>query len=239
MRGSPPEPLHDWDLQPPAARALQRRLASEVLQEDRLDPIRRVAGVDVGFPLRDGAPVARAAAVLLSFPDLAPLAETVIEEPVRYPYIPGLLSFRETPPILAALARLPEPPDLILVDGQGRAHPRRFGIACHLGLVADRPTIGCAKSRLIGRYSDPLPDAGAWTPLIDRDETIGAVLRTRARTNPVFVSIGHRVSLATAVALTLRCCRGLRLPEPTRLADRLASNRVITPRPDASQTRLL
>jgi deoxyribonuclease V len=162
----------------------------------------------------------------------------VIEEPVRYPYIPGLLSFRETPPILTALARLPEPPDLVLVDGQGLAHPRRFGIACHLGLVADRPTIGCAKSRLVGHYVEPAPDAGAWSPLIDHDERIGAVLRTRQGINPVFVSVGHRVSLETAIALTLRCCRGLRLPEPTRLADRLASSRGVPSRPKGSPPTL-
>lgn len=218
---SPKDPLHAWDLAPVEAMALQRELAARVETHDRLGEVRRVAGVDVAFPRRAGQPVARAAAVLLGFPDLALLAERAIEEPVRYPYIPGLLSFREAPAILSAVAMLPAPPDLLLVDGQGRAHPRRFGIACHLGLLLDCPTIGCAKSRLVGHYREPPPEAGAWTPLRDGDEVIGAVLRTRATARPLFVSVGHRVSLETAVALVMACCRGRRLPEPTRLADAL------------------
>ena len=218
-------PLHSWDLTDAEKRALQVRLAAEVVQEDRFGPLRLVAGVDVGFPRRDGVEMARAAAVLLTFPELALVAETVIEEPVRFPYVPGLLSFREAPAILSALDRLQQAPDLVMVDGQGRAHPRRFGIACHLGLLLDRPALGCAKSLLVGRYTEPGPSVGDWSPLIDRGETVGAALRTRAGVKPVFVSIGHRMSLETAVQLTLTCARGLRLPEPTRLADRLASQR--------------
>lgn len=214
-------PLHAWDLAPAAARAVQRRLAALVETRDRLGEVHRVAGVDVAFPRRAEGRVARAAAVLLGFPDLAPLAERVVEEPVRYPYIPGLLSFREAPAILRALEHLPAAPDLLLVDGQGRAHPRRFGIACHLGVLLDRPAIGCAKSRLVGHYEEPPPVAGAWTPLRDGDEVIGAVVRTRPRARPLFVSVGHRVSLETAVALVLACCHGHRLPEPVRLADAL------------------
>jgi deoxyribonuclease V len=232
-------PLHDWDLGPAEARAVQRRLAAEVVSEDRLGEIRRVAGVDVGFPRRDGQEMARAAAVLLSYPDLAPLGEGLVEEPVRYPYIPGLLSFREAPAAIAALERLPEPPDLIVVDGQGRAHPRRFGIACHLGLLLDRPTLGCAKSLLVGRYAEPALEAGAWTPLTDRGEVIGAVVRTRTGVKPLFVSVGHRVSLDTAVGLVLACTRGVRLPEPTRLADQLASGRTVAARARLTQERLL
>jgi deoxyribonuclease V len=213
--------LHPWDLAPDAARAVQRQLAALVETRDRLDPPQRVAGVDVAFPRRATGPTARAAAVLLHFPDLEPLAARAVEEPVRYPYIPGLLSFREAPAILRALEHLPAAPDLLLVDGQGRAHPRRFGIACHLGVLLDRPTIGCAKSRLVGAYTEPPPQLGAWTPLRDGDEVIGAVVRTRPGARPLFVSVGHRVSLETAVALVLACCRGHRLPEPVRLADAL------------------
>jgi deoxyribonuclease V len=183
--------------------------------------------------------MARAAAVLLSFPDLTPLGDSLVEEPVRYPYIPGLLSFREAPAVIAALEGLSEPPDLIMVDGQGRAHPRRFGIACHLGLLLDRPALGCAKSRLIGDYDEPPPEPGAWTPLTHHGEVIGAVVRTRAGVKPLFVSVGHRVSLETAVALVLACARGLRLPEPTRLADQLASGRTPAARARLPQERLL
>jgi deoxyribonuclease V len=224
------EPRHPWNVPPEEARALQRQMAAEVVEEDRLGEVRSVAGVDCGFPRRDGEEQARAAVVLLSFPELEPLGDSLVEEPVRYPYIPGLLSFREAPPIIAALEHLPMLPDLILVDGQGRAHPRRFGIACHLGLLLDRPTIGCAKSLLVGQYALPDDTVGAWSPLLDRGQTIGAVVRTRAGVKPIFVSVGHRVSLQTAVALTLACGRGTRLPEPTRLADQLASSRTTAAR---------
>jgi deoxyribonuclease V len=232
-------PLHAWDLPPSEAQAVQRRLAGEVVAEDRLGEIRRVAGVDVGFPKRGDQEMARAAAVLLSYPDLTPLGESLVEEPVRYPYIPGLLSFREAPAVIAALQSLPEPPDLVMVDGQGRAHPRRFGIACHLGLLLDRPALGCAKSVLVGRYDEPPPEAGAWTPLVHQREVVGAAVRTRAGVKPVFVSVGHRVGLETAVALVLACTRGLRLPEPTRLADQLASGRTVAARARLAQERLL
>jgi deoxyribonuclease V len=225
---SPPAPsplAHEWDLTPAEARAVQTCLATQVVAEDRFGEIARVAGVDVGFLQRGQEAMARAAAVLLSFPGLEVLAEAVVEEPVRFPYIPGLLSFRESPALLAAVAKLPVVPDLVLVDGQGRAHPRRCGIACHLGLLLDRPTIGCAKSRLVGSFEVPEATVGAWSPLEDRGETIGAVVRTRQNTRPLFVSVGHRISLQSAIALTLKCGRGYRLPEPTRLADRLASQR--------------
>lgn len=232
-------PLHPWDLSPREARAVQRRLAAAVVTEDRLGEVRRVAGVDVGFPRRDDVEVARAAAVLLSYPDLTLREQAVVEEPVRYPYIPGLLSFREAPAELAALARLAEPPDLVMVDGHGRAHPRRFGIACHLGLLLDLPTLGCAKSPLVGEYAEPGPEVGAWTPLIDQGEVVGAALRTRPGVRPVFVSVGHRLSLETAVAWVLACCRGTRLPEPTRLADQLASGRARAAGARPAQERLL
>jgi deoxyribonuclease V len=231
--------LHPWDLAPAEARGVQRRLAAEVVAEDRFGAIARAAGGDVGFPRRGEQEMARAAAVLLSYPDLARLGESLVEEPVRYPYIPGLLSFRETPAVVAALQALPAPPDLLMVDGHGRAHPRRFGIACHLGLVLDLPTLGCAKSPLVGRYDEPAQEAGAWSPLVDRGELIGAVVRTRAGVKPVFVSVGHRVSLETAIKLVLACTRGVRLPEPTRLADALASGRTVAARARLAQDRLL
>jgi deoxyribonuclease V len=160
---------------------------------------------------------------VLSFPGLEPAAQRVVQCRTRFPYAPGYLSFRETPALLAALAGLRRRPDLILCDGQGLAHPRRFGLASHLGVLLDVPTIGVAKSRLVGTHG-PVPEArGAWVPLRDGAETIGAVLRTRAGARPVYVSVGHRVSLETAVETVLRCAPRYRLPEPVRRAHVLAS----------------
>jgi deoxyribonuclease V len=201
--------------------ALQRRLAPRVERRDRLDEVRTVAGVDVGYDEERG--MARAAVVALSFPGLRPVDWAVARVPVRFPYVPGLLSFREIPAALAAFERLRRMPDLILCDGQGIAHPRRFGIASHLGLLLDRPTIGVAKTRLVGEHRVPAQRRGAWTPLTDAGEVIGAVLRTRAGARPLYVSIGHRVSLATALAWVLACTPRYRLPETTRAAHRLAS----------------
>jgi deoxyribonuclease V len=164
--------------------------------------------------------------VVLTFPDLELVEHAIARQPTDFPYVPGLLSFREIPTVLEALAQLATSPDLILCDGQGIAHPRRFGIACHLGWWLDRPTIGVAKSRLIGEHEEPGPEKGSWTPLRHRDEVIGAVLRTRTNVKPVFVSPGHRVSLETAIHYTLACTPRYRLPETTRHADRLASRRV-------------
>ncbi|HZO26618.1 MAG TPA: deoxyribonuclease V [Chloroflexota bacterium] len=219
-------PLHRWNLDEAEARALQRQLAREVVQEDRFGEIRTVAGVDLGFPRTpDGNELARAAVVVLRWPDLDLVEERVVEQPVAFPYIPGLLSFREAPVGLAAIRSLEIRPDLLLVDGQGLAHPRRCGIACHLGLLLDLPTVGCAKSILTGHAEEPGPNPGDWTPLVNRGETIGAALRTRPKTKPIYVSIGHRISLASAIELVSQCGRGYRLPEPTRLADRIASRR--------------
>lgn len=219
-------PLHRWNLDEAEARALQRQLAREVVQEDRFGEIRTVAGVDLGFPRTpDGNELGRAAVVVLRWPDLALVEERVVEQPVTFPYIPGLLSFREAPVGLAAIRSLETRPDLLLVDGQGLAHPRRCGIACHLGLLLDLPTIGCAKSILTGHAEEPGPNPGDWTPLVNRGEIIGAALRTRPKTKPIYVSIGHRISLASAIELVSQCGRGYRLPEPTRLADRIASRR--------------
>ncbi|WP_302141567.1 deoxyribonuclease V [Halomonas alkalicola] len=223
-------PLHDWNLAPREAIALQRRLAGRVEREDRLGEVRCIAGVDIGF--EQGGAITRAAVVVLAWPPRGPgvfdvVEEVVHREPTRMPYIPGLLSFREVPAALAAFERLGVMPDLVMVDGQGIAHPRRLGVASHLGLWLDLPTIGVAKSRLCGRHGEPGPARGDWTPLIDGpdDEVIGAVLRSRVGVKPLFVSPGHRLSLAAALDWVIRCLGRTKLPEPTRMADRLASRR--------------
>jgi deoxyribonuclease V len=201
------------------ARRLQQRLCGQVVGEDRLGLIRIVAGVDAWAGPGDGI---WAAAVALSLCDLELQASAIVCQPIAAPYIPGFLSLREAPAALAALERLSICTDLLFVDGQGLAHPRRFGLACHIGLLAAIPTIGVAKSRLLGRYESPGPDRGEWMPLVEDDETVGAVLRTRSHRRPVFVSVGHRISLGTAVDYVLRCALDFRLPEPLRLADRLS-----------------
>lgn len=215
---------HPWDVSPAEARAIQQRLRGMVETADRLGPVETVAGVDVGF--EQGGRITRAAVVVLRLADLRPVEQALVRAPTCFPYVPGLLSFREIPAVLAALERLRRLPDLILCDGQGRAHPRRLGIACHLGVLTDLPTVGVAKSRLIGTHAEPPDEKGAWVPLYDGAEVIGAVLRSRAGVRPLYVSVGHRVSLETAVDYVLRCTPRYRLPETTRRADRLASGRV-------------
>ena len=214
-------PLHSWEVSPTEAVALQRALRDRVVTRDDLGPVRTVAGLDVGFEAEGR--VARAAVAVLELPGLALVEEAVARAPARFPYVPGLLSFREVPVVLEALARLSRAPDVILCDGQGYAHPRRFGLACHLGLWTGLPSVGVAKTRLTGVHG-PVPEGrGAWCPLTDGGEVIGAVLRTRPGVKPIFVSIGHRVSLATAIDLVMRCVTRFRLPETTRQAHRLAS----------------
>lgn len=202
----------------------QRQLAGQVDRSNALinDP-QTVAGIDVAFPER--GQVTRAAAVLLSFPELETIDQAIAELPTALPYIPGLLSFRELPAALAALEKLNQRPDLVLCDGQGLAHPRRFGIACHLGVVSGLVTVGVGKSRLCGRFEEPGRERGALSPLLEGEEVIGSVLRTRAGVKPVFVSVGHRIDLDRAVALVLRCTPRFRLPEPIRQADRLAGGK--------------
>ena len=213
---------HTWDLSPAEARRLQEELRGQVVQENVMTgPPARVAGIDIGFE-RNGA-VTRAAAVVLGYPDLEVVDKSIARQPTRFPYVPGLLSFRECPAALAALEGLTASADVLVCDGQGYAHPRRFGLACHLGLLTGIPSIGVAKSRLIGVH-DPVPDTkGAWVPLRDGGETIGAVLRTRKGVKPVFVSVGYGFTLATAVELVLGLTPRFRLPETTRQAHRLAS----------------
>jgi deoxyribonuclease V len=213
--------VHDWPRSVAEARTIQEKLRSAVVTADDLGNVSRVAGADVGFEERGR--VARAAVAVLAFPELELVDQAVLRRKATFPYVPGYLSFREIPPILDAIAALPEPPHLILCDGQGYAHPRRFGLACHLGVLLDIPTIGVAKSRLLGTYDEPGPQKGDWTPLADGEEIVGAVVRTRPRVKPLFVSTGHRLSLETAVAMTLRCTTKYRLPETTRWAHRLAS----------------
>ncbi len=216
---------NNWPTTPDMAIAVQEELRSRITVEDNFAPIRTVAGVDVGFEADNS--VARAAVVVLTYPTLQPCAYALARRPVTFPYIPGFLSFRETPVILDALAQLPVQPDLVICDGQGIAHPRRFGIACHLGLVAGLPSIGCAKSRLIGHHGLLPNERGAQMPLLDGSEQIGIVLRTRAGVKPVYVSPGHRVSMTSAVRLVMDCVTKYRLPETTRAAHNLASNGIV------------
>lgn len=216
--------LHPWRVTPAQAQRIQIELAGRVSTRNELGDLRRLAGVDIAIDR--GRNRARAAVVVLSYPEMALLERRVVEQEVTFPYIPGLLSFREAPAILAALERVREAPDLLLADGQGLAHPRRFGLACHLGLLLDLPAVGCAKSRLVGQHG-PVPEAaGSYAELEDKGQVVGAALRTRAGSQPIYVSVGHRLDLATALRLVLECTRGYRVPEPTRLAHLAAAGPV-------------
>jgi deoxyribonuclease V len=220
----PDTPLHDWNLTAQEAMTLQRELARRIAREDRLGKVRHVAGVDMA--INEGNGMARAAVVLLTYPEMEIVERHVYEEPIRMPYIAGLLSFREAPCVLGAFHKLRRQPDLLMVDGAGIAHPRRLGIAAHLGLWLDLPTIGCAKSLLTGRHDAAAlgEEAGSWVPLLDKKETIGAVVRTRTRVSPMIISLGHRISLETCIHYVLACSKGYRLPEPTRQADKLSKD---------------
>jgi deoxyribonuclease V len=214
-------PTHSWNLSPTEAIALQRDLSNKIIRTDRLAPPERIAGVDVGF--EDSGRITRAAVAVLAFPSLQLIEQAVARLPTCFSYVPGLLSFREVPSILDALKLIQRPPDLLLCDGQGLAHPRRFGLACHLGLLTDIPSIGVGKSRLVGTHGTVPPEKGGWTPLVDRGEEVGAVLRTRQGVKPIYVSIGHRISLPTAIDYVLAATTRFKLPETTRAAHRLAS----------------
>lgn len=214
---------HEWTGNPEEAIALQETLREEVITTDQLGTVQLVAGVDVGF--EDSGHTTRAAVAVLNFPSLQLQEQAIARRPTTFPYIPGLLSFREVPAVLEALEQLDNTPDLLLCDGQGIAHPRRFGIACHLGLLTDLAAIGVAKSLLVGRYKEVPDQKGTWQPLQHQGETIGAVLRTRPGTKPLYISPGHRVSLTTAIDYVLRCTTRYRLPETTRFAHKLASER--------------
>lgn len=211
--------LHRWDVTPAEAAHIQNALRSRVEICPICEPVRTVAGVDVG--VHGG--MARAAVVVLSYPELALQERIVVDMPVAFPYVPGLLAFRECPAVLYAFEKLATAPDLIIVDGHGYAHPRRFGLACHLGVVLDRPTIGCAKSRLLGVHGAPEAARAAWVELRDGEEVIGLVLRSKQRASPLHISVGHRVDLTTAMHYVLACCQGYRLPQTTRQAHLAAS----------------
>ncbi|TVP64682.1 MAG: deoxyribonuclease V [Nodularia sp. (in: Bacteria)] len=215
---------HPWPLTVEEAIAIQESLRNQVIRSDKLkQPVQYVAGVDMGF--ESNGTISRAAVAVLSFPDLQVRETSLAYRPTSFPYIPGFLSFREIPAVLDALEKIKITPDIILCDGQGIAHPRRLGIASHLGVILDMPTIGVAKSLLIGKHDQLLDTKGSWQPLIHKGETIGAVLRTRQGVKPVYVSTGHRVSLTTAINYVLSCTPKYRLPETTRIADKLASAR--------------
>lgn len=199
--------------------AIQEQLRSEVITESQQSTVRYVAGVDVGYDKADA--VSQAAVTVLSYPSLELQQQAVVRTPTAFPYVPGFLSFREVPAVLDALEKIDPMPDLILCDGQGLAHPRRFGLACHLGVVTSIATIGVAKSRFIGEHSEVGFDRGSWQPLLHEGEIVGAALRTQAGVKPIYVSIGHKVSLTDAIEYVLRCAPKYRLPETTRSADRL------------------
>ncbi len=220
------QPLHPWNLDPSEAAALQKDLRGRLSLAWEGHEISTIGGVDIGLV----GDQARAAIVTLQYPSLEPIAGVTAEAPLEFPYVPGLLAFREGPAILAAWERLETRPDVVMFDGQGIAHPRGMGIAAHMGLWLDRPTIGVAKSWLYGLYEEPGPNPGDFSPLRDPRQpavAIGAVLRTRAKVKPLFVSPGHKIDIATSVQLVMACVAGYRLPETTRWAHRAAGGETL------------
>lgn len=213
------EPIREprWDASVAEAEAIQREWARLVVDEDALGPVRAVAGVDVAYE-KDGERLF-AAVVVLDARTLEVIDEAVHEERARFPYVPGLFSFRELPPIVQCFAKIAREPDLIVCDGQGRAHPRRFGLACHLGVLFDRPAIGCAKTMLVGSHAALALPRGSHAPILDAGETVGLALRTRTAVKPIYVSVGHRVSLDAARLWVMHLTPRYRLPETTRAAD--------------------
>jgi deoxyribonuclease V len=209
-------PPHSWNLTPTEAVALQKELRAQVVLPPLPNNIELVAGADISY--NKFSDVIYAGIVVLRLPSLEVVTTAGVVTTTKFPYISGLLSFRETPPLLEAWAQLTMRPEVLLLDGQGIAHPRRFGIASHVGLLLNLPTVGCAKTLLVGKYEEPLEQAGNWSPLLHKDEVIGAVLRTKHRVHPIYVSPGHLADIPTSIALALRCVNGYRIPEPTRLA---------------------
>lgn len=222
-----PAYLPDADEAPREAIARQRVWAEMVREEPLPRTPETIAAVDVHL----GADRAIAVAALVAFPDLTPIAVVSADAPLAYPYVPGLLSWRELPAAVAALEQLPQAPDVLIADGQGWAHPRRFGLACHLGLAVDSPTLGCAKSILVGRYAGLADTVGSVAPLVDKGDIVGIALRTRANIAPVFVSIGHRITLDEAVEIVRRSAGRTKLPEPSRLAHNEAQRLARASRP--------
>jgi len=216
--------LHEWEVSSARAKEMQLSLAKRVVTENGVVDPRLVAGIDISSPDTQG--VASGAAVVLSYPELNIVEIKIAQGRIAMPYIPGLLSFRESPLVLAACEQLSNIPDLVLIDGQGIAHPRRLGLASHVGLFLGLPTIGCAKSILCGQHQPLAEEAGSHAELLDNGEIIGAALRTKSRVKPIYVSVGHRIDLASALQWVINCCRGYRLPEPTRLAHLAAGGRL-------------
>lgn len=212
--------LHPWQVDTTRAVKIQQQLAGLVSRQDELGKVRYIAGMDISSDRARA--VATAAIVVLEYPGLKLVEMRAVRQKTAFPYVPGLLSFRESPLLLEACKKLTIEPDLVLVDGQGYAHPRRMGLACHIGLLLEKPTIGCAKSLLIGTYEEPLNEAGRYTEIRDGGDVIGEALRTKTGVKPVYVSIGHKVSLAAAVKWVLLCSAGYRIPEPLRLAHQAA-----------------
>ncbi len=212
--------LHQWNLTPKDAIALQRELVTQVVYDRPLplESVRLVAGVDVSVKNNES----QAAVVILRYPELEVIETVLARQPTPFPYISGLLSFREGPALVEAFERLQTVPDVFIFDGMGRAHPRRMGIAAHMGLWLDKPTIGCGKTHLIGKYAEPDTVRGAYSPMVDRGETIGVVLRTKDKVKPVFISSGNLIDLDSAVQITLACTTRYRLPEPIRAAHNAA-----------------
>jgi len=217
----PSSSLHSWDLTPGEAIEVQQRLRNLVRLEPLARPINTIAGADISF--NKFSETVYAGIVVLSLPDLRIIESAGVRSVAKFPYVPGLLSFRETPSVLEAWEKLETKPDVLMLDGQGIAHPRRFGIACHIGLLLDLPAIGCAKSILVGRYSELGLDAGSQSPLVDRGEQVGVALRTKSKVSPVYVSPGHLIDLDSAVDLVLRSTGKYRQPEPTRQAHLLVN----------------
>ena len=213
---------HPWDVTPQQARQIQLDLQQKVILEDQFERISYVAGVDVGFEEKNT--ITRAAIAVLNFPQLELQESKIARIPTRFPYIPGYLSFREVPAVLEALDKIQQLPDMLLCDGQGIAHPRRMGIACHLGILTGLPSIGVAKSRLIGTHKDVPAEKGQYVELMDRGEVIGVVLRSRTNVKPIYVSPGHKITLQTSIDIVMQCLTKYRLPETTRWAHRLASH---------------
>jgi len=218
--------LHGWQLSISQAIEIQRRLAAEVSRKNKVIAPHFIAGVDISAGRAQG--MATGSVIVMSYPEFEVVEIQSVKGSLDFPYIPGLLSFRELPLTLAACERLSITPDLILVDGQGIAHPRRLGLASHLGLFLDVPTIGCAKSLLCGSHEGPPAEPGSYAEIIDKDETVGVALRTKPGVKPVYVSTGHMIDLQTAIDWVMKCCRGYRLPEPTRLAHLAAGGNLVS-----------
>jgi deoxyribonuclease V len=214
---------HKWDVSVGEAKEIQRSLSRKVRIVDGFKEIRLVGGADVSFSRDRGC----AACVVMSFPGLDTVEEVMAEGRINFPYVPGLLTFREGPLLLKALLKLETEPDVIVFDGQGIAHPQGLGLAAHMGVLLGRPTVGCAKSRLVGTYREPGPERGSFTPLVFEGRRVGSVVRTRTNVKPVFVSPGNLIGLESSVELVLDCAKGYRLPEPTRVADRSCGRRTL------------